>query len=122
MPFRPIIAPEYPKNVSAFVDDKIIFECPVLSDPAPRTQWYRHCLINGRYENEAGVPCLQELYSNDIVDSKTRMMGEFTAHILTLSNVMISDEGWYTCVAGNQFGRSQRSAYLSVFQSNLVKV
>lgn len=115
---RPIIAPEYPKNLTVFVGENATFECPVLSDLQPHIEWVRHCLINGSYEDEDGMPCLEKVIS-DVRDIPDGMSEEFLPNpmVLTLNNISIGDEGWYTCLAGNQLGLSHRSAWLTVVQS-----
>ena len=34
--------------------------------------------------------------------------------ILMLENVTLEDSGWYTCTAGNQLGKTNRTAWVTV--------
>jgi hypothetical protein len=38
--------------------------------------------------------------------------------LLVLENVTLADEGWYSCLVGNNMGRAMTSAYISVVEGN----
>lgn len=88
-------------NQTAYVGHTASFECRFISDLQPRMRWVRHYSING---SETVKPV-----DADITDP----------HILVIDTVTEADEAWYSCIVGNLFGVSVRSAYLTVLQCKL---
>ncbi|OCT63665.1 hypothetical protein XELAEV_18044764mg [Xenopus laevis] len=71
------------------------FNCLVNGSPVPNVSWYRNniLLLGDRYITEEKNPGF---------------------HHLEISNVILSDEGQYKCVASNKEGTAETSAFLKV--------
>ncbi|CAD7003841.1 fibroblast growth factor receptor homolog 1 [Ceratitis capitata] len=116
---RPIHSDKFPQNQTVLTNSSAYFECRVMSDLEPHIFWIKY-----NHPNES-IEKLERLYSN-------KANGNSSAHIptaedfiklpgdpdkpniLRLQNVTHGDEGWYTCVAGNNLGQALASAYLHV--------
>ena len=83
------------KDVDALPGKEARMECRVIGDPHPDIRWYREnepLLEGGRYKFEE---------DGDL-------------QVLVISDVSVSDEGLYKCVARNSAGKAHCSADLFV--------
>ncbi|XP_059486028.1 fibroblast growth factor receptor homolog 1-like isoform X2 [Neocloeon triangulifer] len=105
-PHKPYIKEGFPRNMTVVAGDLAVLQCPTLSDLEPYIQWLK---VNISSTNDdSSVP------QGVIVQSNVQPSSPDS---LELANVTYEDEGWYTCLAGNNIGWSQGMAYLRVVDS-----
>ncbi|XP_063221678.1 fibroblast growth factor receptor 3-like isoform X2 [Bacillus rossius redtenbacheri] len=105
-PSKPYIRDGYPHNVTAVVNSTVELECPPISDLEPYMQWFKVTYrLTGEYER------VEDMTNVTLIQSGG---DDLHPEVLMLYNVTYEDEGWYTCVAGNNLGITYASAYLQV--------
>lgn len=104
---RPIFVTT-PENQTVYEGEKARLECRMLSSSAVQFQWLKHYTVNGSNMNEDG-----ELYF-EIVSTSRRGKNDALVTDLIIPNVTLEDAGRYMCHVTNHFGRSHRSAWLTV--------
>ncbi|RWS01419.1 Fibroblast growth factor receptor 3-like protein, partial [Dinothrombium tinctorium] len=94
---KPIFEDGKPANQTVTVGDTAIFECRFRSDVSAEFAWFRVLTINESFNK------IEPLQGN-----------ERDKHVLLLPNVTHEDEGWYGCLAKNQYGYETKKVYLNV--------
>nr|CAD7259589.1 unnamed protein product [Timema shepardi] len=105
----PIIV-ESPINVTVAAGGSNTFHCKVLSDLHFHMEWFRGPV------KESSVTAFNKMVKAK--DDSNNTNPEY----LNLLKVSKSDEGWYTCVAGNKKGITHSSAYLRVLDDAVNEV
>ncbi|XP_034025735.1 fibroblast growth factor receptor 1-A-like [Thalassophryne amazonica] len=113
-PHRPILQAGLPANQAAVVGSDVEFECKVLSDPPAHIQWLKHIKVNGSHVGPDGLPYVRVLKTAGLNTTDKEM------EVLQLRNVSFDDAGEYTCLAGNSIGFSHHSAWLTVFEDDIM--
>ncbi|CDW53260.1 fibroblast growth factor receptor [Trichuris trichiura] len=113
VPHKPIIAPDFPKNLTVHVGENATFSCPVLSDLQPHIEWFRHKQVNGTWFDQNDYWYGDQINS-DASDGSTDQDSASDPYTLVLLNVTMEQSTWYTCVVGNALGVVYKSAWLEV--------
>ncbi|KHJ44748.1 immunoglobulin domain protein [Trichuris suis] len=113
VPHKPIIAPDFPKNLTVHVGENATFSCPVLSDLQPHIEWFRHKQVNGTWFDQNDYWYGDQINS-DASDDGADQESASDPYTLVLLNVTMEQSTWYTCVVGNALGVVYKSAWLEV--------
>ena len=103
VPRPEIIRP--PHSVNLRPGNSTVFECLAWSYSGVAYDWYKRNTVN--------------LTSNAVISYSSWSSPEdgsciSTIYILSIVNIQPSDEGWYCCVATNDYGSVEECAYLEV--------
>ncbi|CAK9299053.1 unnamed protein product [Gordionus sp. m RMFG-2023] len=107
-PHRPLIIPGNPQNLTVFLGQTAIFNCPLFVDMEVTIHWMKVYHVNGSDTNDEGI-----LYSHVVQTSQDQK----DPTTLIIANVTRNDAGQYFCSASNSIGTSEASAWLKVLDS-----
>ncbi|XP_064629948.1 fibroblast growth factor receptor 2-like isoform X2 [Lineus longissimus] len=109
---KPILHDGQPENTTARLGGNATFECRIaVTDAQATIQWLKHFEVNGSYIDKEN----QQAYY-DVIQKPTDGIDPGK---LVLTNLTYEDSGWYTCLVGNYFGITHRSAWLDVVPEHL---
>jgi len=111
---EPKILTNQPGNHTVMVGGNLTLLCQLTVEDEVSTHfvgWYKHYQVDGEWEN----PDTGTLYVHHLQDSQSSPPPEDDQK-LPLTNLTISDTGWYSCRISNQYGRLFRSGYVEVVE------
>ena len=110
---------EAPADLLATVHMHVKFTCTAGAKPRCAIYWIRNNrLLSNNSESDGGVPVIitsSTIGSCTITDPPSQCASTSTLQIF---NVAISDGGGYTCVASNEFGADNYTAFIFVSGNN----
>ncbi|XP_037320818.1 fibroblast growth factor receptor 2 isoform X1 [Pungitius pungitius] len=115
-PHRPILQAGLPANITVHVGEDARFVCKVYSDAQPHIQWLKHISRNGSRYGPDGHPYVRVLKIAGVNTTDKEI------EALDLPNVTFEDSGEYTCLAGNSFGISYHTAWLTVLPEDANRI
>ena len=127
---KPVLSTSHPVNKTARVGENVTFQCIELVSPALTDyRWLHWNKLPSHYPdlrlNDKDAPSVNS--SNYTILSAKHYrpfavkseQGKYGGRVL-LTNVTKEDEGLYTCLISNHFGKEWRSAFLRVISGSLM--
>ena len=110
LPKSPPLILSNPRNHTVKMGDNISLKCKVMDMSAsiPHIQWVKHFQVNGSWIDKG--PVKESYYFTLVQDGAEAKNPE----LFTLTNVTKEDEGRYTCIVSNAYGKVSQSKWLKV--------
>ena len=127
---RPVLSTQFPANKTARIGDNVTFQCIELFSPIlTHYRWVHWNRLPPNYPDLGSGDDLQSSNSTYYTVISPRHYrsfpvqkgeGKYGGRVL-LTNVTKEDEGMYTCLISNFFGKSWRSSFLRVLHEGWCK-